>query len=210
MTQADQTNAEVASHETSVAVWDLPSPLVINRSSKMKVGVKCVAGCEITGREIAIYDDAGTKLASAKLGTTPWSGTSGLYWAEVDLVAPGAEGTYCWTVRFMGKNSELPHPEASSSFSFIAVKPPEHGVTVKVLAKEAATALGDVEVRVGIYRGCTDEMGLARVDVPKGAYDLNVWKMGYESSSRSIEVNDDLTLCVEVIASPEPELEYWK
>ena len=110
----------------------------------------------------------------------------------------------------MDKSSKPPHREASSQFRVIAVKPPEHGVTVKVIAKEAATALGDAEVRVGIYKGCTDEIGLARVDVPKGAHDLNVWKMGYESISSRIEVNDDLTLCVELIVSPEPELEYWK
>ena len=36
-------------HTTSMAVWDVPSPVVMNRSFKVKVGVKCSATCQPGG-----------------------------------------------------------------------------------------------------------------------------------------------------------------
>ncbi len=204
-----QNDIEIAAHNTTLAVWDIPSPLAINRSSTMKVGAKCSEGCEIAGREIEVRNEAGDKVASAKIGPTPWAGTSSLYWAEMQLMAPPAEGTYSWTVRFTGNDSELPHREASSNFRFVAVRQPEHIVTIQVMTQHTEAVLCGAEVRVGFYRGSTDESGLSKIDVPKGAYELNVWKRGYELLSRSIEVADDVTVCAGLVAVPEPEDEYW-
>jgi hypothetical protein len=39
--------------------------------------------------------------------------------------------------------------------------------------------------------------------VPKGSYDLNVWKSGYEAPTTTISVDADLA--VEVVIAPLPE-----
>lgn len=208
--QADQKAEEIALHETTLAVWDLQSPLIVSRQATVKVGAKCSAGCEITGRNIEICNDAGARIGSATLGSTPLAGTSALYWTEVQFIAPDAEGPCAWTVRFSEDDSTPQHREASSRFRFVTVKPPEHCVTVEVMAKDSETVLTDVEIRLGFYRGTTDGTGMAKVDVPKGSYELNVWKSGFEHLSRGIEVAGDVTLQLQLIAAPEPEDEYWK
>ena len=148
-------------------------------------------------------------VASGKLGPAAWPGTSALYWTELDFAAPATEGTYTWKVTLMGSKLELPHAKASSQFSFITVPPPDHSVTVKVIDKSTETPLDDVQVRLGVYRGCTDESGSAKVDLRKGTYDLVVWKLGYEPLTKPLEVISDVAIQVEIEAATEPEQEYW-
>jgi hypothetical protein len=78
----------VKPHATSMAVWDVPSPIVFTTKFKLKVGVKCSADCKLTDKNIEIYDQKGGKVATGKLGGVPWSATSALYWAEVNLKPP--------------------------------------------------------------------------------------------------------------------------
>ena len=49
-------------HTTSMAVWDVPSPVVMNRSFKVKVGVKCSSACSLAGHLIEVCDDGGTQV----------------------------------------------------------------------------------------------------------------------------------------------------
>jgi hypothetical protein len=200
---------DVKPHEISLAIWDFASPVVVSRQSKIKVGGNCSGGCLLAGQEIEIHNEADVTVASAKLGAAPWLGTSALYWAELDFVAPAAEGTYSWNVSLTASNLELPHARASSQFSFIAVPPPEHSVTVKVIDKSTETPVDDVQVRLGVYRGCTDESGFANVELRKGIYDLVVFKVGYEPLTKPLEVNSDVTVQVEIEVAVEPEQEYW-
>src|SRR5512134_1698403 len=62
-------------HATSMAVWDVPSPVVMNRSFKVKVGVKCSSACSLAGQLIEVRDDGGTQVGEGRLGETPWPGT---------------------------------------------------------------------------------------------------------------------------------------
>src|ERR1051325_2544016 len=103
---------DTGQHKTSLAVWDLPSPLVIGRPAKMKIGAKCSAGCRLTDHEIEIHDQANRNIARARLGAAPWSGTTGLYWAELDFSAPAAAGTHTWSVASV-------HGDGFSNFTFI-------------------------------------------------------------------------------------------
>jgi hypothetical protein len=43
------------------------------------------------------------------------------------------------------------------------------------------------------------------VDLPRGVYELNVWKVGYEAPARTITVNENLSLAVEVVSVPEED-----
>src|SRR5262245_44174504 len=123
-------------HETSLAIWDVPSPIVVGRSAKVKVGVRCSAGCSLAGQPVQIDDAAQQHIGDGTLGPTVWPATTGLYWTELDAVAPAIEGIHAWTARFAAQHLDVPHLDASSSFTINTVKPPEHRVTVEVVQQD--------------------------------------------------------------------------
>jgi len=190
-------------HTTSMAVWDVPSPVIVNRSFKVKVGVKCSATCQLVGRLIEVCDGAGIRIGESRLGETPWPGTSGLYVADVELAAPATDGTAFWSARFAAAEPGLPHDEASAAFSLRIDRPPEHRVTVRVADKGTKAPLENVGVRLGVYRASTDAQGRASLELPGGVYALDVWKAGYEMRTRTVKVGKDLMIRVEAVAAPE-------
>ena len=192
-------------HMTSLAVWDIPSPVVMSEKFKIKVGAKSAAGCNLGGEDIEVCDDTGAVLGHGGLGDAPWPDTSALYWTEVELLAPDREGIVSWWVKFAATELESPHQGASSNFSVAIVKPPQHRLTVKVIEKETAAPIENALVRLGVYRAATDPSGLAEIKLPTGTYDLVVWKAGYEAPSQTVEVNDDVTLQVEALVAPEED-----
>ena len=189
-------------HGTSLAVWDVPSPVIMSGSFTIKVGVKCSARCELAGRLIEVCDGADTRIGESRLGETPWPGTSGLYVAEVELAAPAVEGTAFWSARFAGAEAGLPHDEASAAFSFRTVRPPEHRVAIRVADKGTRAPLENVEVRLGVYRASTDAHGQASLEVPGGVYTIEAWKAGYEMRTRTVKVGKELTIRVEAVVAP--------
>jgi hypothetical protein len=189
-------------HQTSLAVWDLACPVVIGRSVRMKVGVKCSAGCQLRDREIEIHDQTGAVVARAALGSEPWPGTSGLFWTELDFRVPAESGTHKWAVTSA-------HGNAFSNFDFIAVQPPDHTLTIRVTEKATHSPLQDVEIRLDAYRASSDAQGLTTIELPKGNYTLSVWKMGYEHFSTDFDVTDTRTIEVEIAVEPEPKQLYW-
>ena len=198
-------------HATSLAVWHNPSPIVIGETFRVKVGAKCSAACALKGKEIEIHDDTGAVVASAALGETPWEGTTALYWISVEMAAPADQGSFSWSVRFSAAELRLPHGGASASFGFVAVKPPEHEVSVSIVEKDTAAPLPNAQVRLGVYRTTTDERGLARFAVPAGTHTLYVWKAGYEAPERTVDVNQDAHVHVEAAALPEEKpFAFWQ
>ena len=203
-TALDPGNGEpkTESHPTSIAVWGLPSPVVVNRRFAATVGVKCSAGCPLGGRRVVIRNAAGADVGHARVGETPEPGTSALYAAKVTLEAPADEGVHAWTAAFDGAepDSRAPHDtvsvqgpapghaNATATFGFRTTAPPEHRVTVTVVDRDTETRVAGAEVRVGVYRGTTDASGQAHVAVHPGSYDLYVRKAGYKPHADSIPV----------------------
>ena len=192
----------VKPHATSMAVWDVASPIVFNAKFKLKVGVRCSADCKLTDKQIEIYDQEGAKVATEKLGDVPWPGTNTLYWAEVELKAPGTEGYYRWEVKFPKLDLELPHEEASCTFGFATARPPEHMVTVEVIDKDTKTPIKNADILLHPYRGYTDERGMARLMVPKGEYELYVSKNEYETFQTTVKVASDVAVKAELLVVP--------
>ena len=186
-------------------MWDVPSPVVVNGSFTVMVGMTCSVGCQLTGRLIVVRNEAGATVCEGRLGDTPWPGTSALYGAEVTLAAPAGEGMYTWSVTFAGTESALPHPDASATFSFRTARPPEHRVTVTVIERDTEAPLEKVQVRLGVYRAATDERGQARLEVPTGRYELNVWKLGYETHPKTVEVTEGVTIHVKAVFTPDQD-----
>ena len=204
----------VKPHSTSMAVWDVPSPIAFNDKFKIKVGVKCSSGCKLTDQEIRIYGRRGKKVATGMLGDVPWAGASALYWAEMVLEAPGVEGYHKWTVRSRKPDLELPHGEASYRFSFTTARPPEHVVKVKVIAQATKAPIKHARVVLSApsgpsYAGYTDEGGVAKLEVPKGEYNLYLSKRGhyskggaFKSFETTVKITRNETIKAELFRAP--------
>ena len=197
-------------HDTSLAVWSVPSPIVIDHPYRIQVGATCSSGCDLGGKEIQILDETGASIAHATLGETPWDGTRALYWTDVDLVAPAKEGSTTRSITFAPTELRLPHGGASARFGFETVKPPQYSVAVRVVQKDAGTPVEDAQVRLGVYFAYSDSKGIAKVAMPQGTYSLDVLKTGFEAPSRVLDVCDEVTVEVEVtVVPPENPDAYW-
>jgi len=190
-------------HETSLAVWAIPSPVMVGQPFAIKVGAKSAAGCNLTGMRIAVCDEAGAVLASDVLGDTPWPGTNALYWRELTLVAPAEAGMFSWSVKFAAAELALPHRGAVSYFSIVIARPPEHRLIVKVIEQKTEAPVENAQVRLGAYRAATGAAGFAEFMLPEDSYDLDVWKSGYEAPSTPIVIDADLTVEIAIAALPE-------
>jgi hypothetical protein len=168
----------VKSHTTSMAVWDIPFPIVPGAKFKLKVGARCSVGCNLAGKEVELHNPEGAIVATGALSDAPYSDKVALHWAEIELQAPDKEGYHALTAEFPKPELELPHEGASHNFGFPTVKPSEHAVTVEVMDKETNTPIEDAEVYFGSsgppYRDRTDERGMVTVELPKGQYELVV------------------------------------
>ena len=83
-------------------------------------------------------------------------------------------------------------------------------MSVKVIEKDAGTPVEDAQVRLGVYFAYSDATGLASVAMPKGTYDLDVLKTGYQPLSRVLDVNGDVAVEAKIAAvPPENPDAYW-
>ena len=227
----ERPDAAAPPHATSIAVWGVPSPVVVGSRFAATVGVKCPAACSLAGRPVVVRDAAGAEVGRGRLDSQPAPGTRALYAASVALAAPAEAGVHAWTATFPAAGSgappaaesgsaeggaeeatpetaappEAPHAEARAAFSFRAAAPPEHRVTVTVHDQATEAPLAAVEVHVGPYRAATDGDGRTRVDVPTGDYDLYVRKAGYAPHTGRVAVTGDVAL--QVAAAPAPDID---
>jgi len=192
-------------HETSVAVWDLPTPVVIGERFSAKIGIRCSAECRLTGKLFEVRNEAGTRVGEGSLSEEPWPGTRALYWAEVLLDAPPCEGSFTWSAGPVAADLGSSHRQGSADVSFCTVGPPEHTVEVEVVRGDTGDPIDKVEVRMGIYRASTDEQGMARFELPSGEFRLIAWKPGFATDSASVEVIGDLEVRVEAWYVPETD-----
>jgi len=206
-----------APHDISLAVWDLASPVVAGRRATLKVGITCSSGCDLSGSYVDVYDGTRTKVGAARIASALWPGTDALYWAELDIAAPSAEGDHAWTIEgiavapsHLAPSHLAPsHERVVSVVRFAAVRPPEHRVTVEVIEKDAGVPMAGVELRLGPFRATTNKAGVAYLHVPGDTYDLCAWKIGYDMLSTTASIATDTTLRLEVMTAPEPEQPYW-
>ena len=167
------------------------------------MGAKSAANAELKGLEIAILDNSDTVVARGRLRDTPWPGTTALYWDEVELLAPAEAGLSQWSVRFAPASLALPHDGTSAEFTAAIVPSPQHRLTVKVIEQQSKAPIENVQIRLGAFRGATGASGLAEVMMPKGHYDLQIWKAGYEAPARAVDIDADLAVEIEATVLPE-------
>jgi hypothetical protein len=190
---------------TSLAVWAVPSPVVMGQSFTIRVGAKSSAAMALAGGKIEVRDESDAVVARGCLGETPLPETSALYWTEIELPAPPREGMHAWSVTLEPGELALAHERAVTTFSASIVGPPEHRLTITVIEQDTAAPIADAQVRLSAFRAATDPSGLAVVDLPSGVYELSVWKVGYEAPARTITVNENMSVAVAVVSVPEED-----
>jgi hypothetical protein len=195
----------VKPHTASISVRDIPSPIACGDEFRIKVEVKCSAGCSLARRRIAVYDHEGAKVAMATLADRTGPAGTILSVAEVALKAPSSEGRYGWTVKLPGSRRNVAHAEASCAFAFGVAKQPEHVVTIEAIERSTRTPIRNAHVilRPAIYRGSayvsrTGDDGVAKVSVPKGDYQVYVKSNGKDTFLPKVEVASDLTIQAEL------------
>jgi hypothetical protein len=193
-------------HAMSVNVWGLPSAIAAGERFRFKVGIKCSAGCGLTGRPLSVSDGEGAQVGAASLRDDIWPGTTALYFAEVEAQAPLTAGDHAWHVECPGSERDVPHAAGSSPFAVKVVRPPEHEVTVEAFDGEKPVA--GAHVLLHPYRAFTDARGMAKVKVAKGRYKLFVSGFQYIAYEGIIDVAGDVTARAELTSEPEGHEDY--
>jgi hypothetical protein len=195
-------------HATSVNAWGMPSAIAAGERFRLKVGIKCSAGCKLTGAPLSVFDDEGAQVGAASLLDDVWPGTSALYFAELEARAPLATGDHEWHVRTPESEHGVPHAAGSSTFTVKVVRPPDHEVTVEAFDSEKRTPIKGAHVLLHPYRALTDASGVAKVRVAKGSYKLFVSGFQYIAYQGIVDVAGDVTTRAELTLEPEGEEDY--
>jgi hypothetical protein len=161
-------------HTASVNVWGLPSAIAAGERFGFKVGVKCSAGCRLTGRPLRVFDHEGAQVGAGNLVDDIWPGTSALYFTDVEAKAPLTVGNYKWQVETPGSDSGVPHAAGSFTFAVNVVGAPDYQVTVVAFDSETQTPIDGAHVLLHPYRTRADGAGMAKIKVARGRYKLIV------------------------------------
>ncbi len=185
----------------SLAVWNVPMPVIAGEPFSIKVGAKSSSGRALTGCRIDVSDAAGAVVASGRLGAAPWAGTEALYWAALDVPSPRAGEVADYTVQCIPPE---PSSEAfASKFSVTATQKPECTLSVSIKEQSTAEALGGVELRLGPFHARTDATGYAELLVCKGEYQLHLWRNGHIAPAQAIRVDGNARLELTMLHVPE-------
>lgn len=205
-TSYDEISAEfsfvVKAHAVRLNVWGLPTAIAAGERFTLKAGIKCSAGCKLTGRELSIFDGEGIQIGTGNLLDEVWPGTSALYFAEVEAKAPLTVGNHKWEIRIPALGSGIPHAAGAHDFTVNVVDPPDCEITVEALDAAEQAPIGGARVVMHPYRALTGENGVAKVKVVKGTYNLLVSGSKYMATARTVEVTENITVKVELTLQP--------
>ena len=185
----------------SLAVWDVPMPVVAGETFSIKIGAKSASGRALAGR-VEVIDSSGTVVATGTLGDAPWPETEALYWAALDVPAPARQFAE-YAVRFIPDPREPAYDALATRFSIVATAKPEHKLTVKVTERDTAAALGGVEIRLGPFRARTNAAGRAELHVCKGEYQLQLCRTAHIAAPNPIKIEGDTSIELTMVHVPE-------
>jgi hypothetical protein len=172
--------------ETSIAVWDVPMPVVAGEQFAIKVGANA------KGAKVEV-SDGNRAVASGTLSNTALPNTQGLCWTELQMPAPKM-GAAQYTVRC---------GTAETWFSVIGAGKPTCTLSVQVTERDSKEALGGVEIRLGPFHARTDKAGRAKLPVAPGEYQLQLWRTAHIAQPTAIKVKGDVTLELTMVHVPE-------
>jgi hypothetical protein len=195
-------------HAASVNIWGVPSAIPVGESFSFKVGVKCSAGCNLSGRQVSVFDHEGAQATAGTLRDAPWPDTSALYFTELRAKAPREAGDYHWRVETSASGTGVPHAAGSSAFAVKVVAPADHEITVVAFDVANGARITGAHVLLHPYRALTDDTGVAKVRVAKGTYTLFVSGFNYVAYENRIDVVGDMAIRAELSVEPEGQEDY--
>ena len=191
------------SDTTSLAVWDVPMPVIAGERFAIKVGAKSVSGRALAGFRVEVSDAAGAVVAIGTLGDAPFAGTEALYWTAFQVPAPAEEQLADYSVRLIPRPGEPAAEAVASRFSVAVAAKPEHKLHVKITERDTAAALGGVEIRLGSFHARTDKTGRAELRVCKGEYQLHLWRTAHIAQPQPIRIDGDASVALTMAHVPE-------
>lgn len=183
----------------SLAVWDVPMPVVAGERFSVKIGAKSQSRRKLAGCNIEISDTAGAVVASGKLGETPLPGTEALYWTSLEVPAPRDRDGASFTVRLEPASLDA----VPTRFSVAVAAKPAYTLAVTVTERDTKAALDGVEIRIGPFHGRTDKAGRAELRVSRGDFLLQLWRTAHIAEPQPIRVGRDEELELTMVHVPE-------
>jgi hypothetical protein len=190
----------VSSADTiSLAVWDVPRPVIAGEKFAIKVGAKSLSGRGPAGVRVEVSDAKGEVVASGALGDTPLPGTEALYWTSLEVPAPRDRETADYTVRLEPASLDA----VPTRFSIAVAAKPAYTLTVTVTERDTKAALDGVEIRVGPFQARTDKAGRAELRVSRGDFLLQLWRTAHIAEPQPVRVGRDDSLELTMVHVPE-------
>ena len=149
------------------------------------------------------------------VGDVPLAGTSALYFAELELRAPGTEGLHAWEARVADvvdvATGRTTHTAATRSGSMSApCLQPECLLRVVAVDGRSRIPIPGAKVVIHPYRALTNAEGVAEFRVPKGAYRLFVSGRDRFPFRSDGEIDADVTIQAELDEDLGPsDAELW-
>src|ERR1041385_2447682 len=113
------------SHTISLAVWDVPMPVVDGEKFSIKIGAKSASGRPLAGSRVEVSDASGAVVATGTLGQAPWPETEALYWVAVTMPAPTQQQVAEYAVRVVPNAGEPADSAVATRFSIVVAAKPE-------------------------------------------------------------------------------------
>jgi hypothetical protein len=179
----------------SLAVWDVPMPVVAGETFTIKAGAKSAGGEALAGARIEVCDATGKVVASGVLGDRPLDGTEALYWTPLNIPSPGQEQAAEYIVR-LGS-------EATTRFSVAATAKPTHVLKVSVTEQDSKETLSGVEIRLGAFHARTGQDGRAEIRVCGGEYQLQLSRTAHIAQPTPIKIGGDVSIELTMLHVPE-------
>ena len=183
----------------SLAVWDVPMPVVAGEKFAIKVGAKSLSGRAPPGGRVEVSDAQGAVVASATLGDAPWPGTEALHWTSLEVPAPRDREAAAYTVRLEPASLDA----VPTRFSVAVAARPAYTLTVTVTERDTQAALDGVEIRLGPFQARTDKAGRAELRVSRGDFLLQLWRTAHIAEPQPIRVGRDDSLELTMVHVPE-------
>ena len=184
----------------SLAVWDVPMPVVAGEKFTIKVGATSSSRRELAGYRVAVTDASGALAASGALGEAPLPGTEALYWTTLEVAALTQEAADYEVRLIPGATID---DAVATRFSVAAAAKPAYTLTVTVTERDTKEPLDGVEVRIGPFQARTGKDGQAALKVTRGDFQIRLWRTAHIAEPRPIRVGRDDSVELTMLHVPE-------
>lgn len=193
----------VCDHSLHAVAWDVPTAVDTGAEVRMRVGLRCSAGCCPAGWGFVLRDDHGRMVAQGTVGAAPWPGTAALHHAEVSFTAPSTEGMHAWTLEPLAPDGVAPHVPRLAEVRLRAVPPARHNLRVRAVDAATGAPVPRAKVVAHPYRAVTDDRGEAVLRVAEGEYTVFVSGKSYFAFRSQGRIDGDLDITADLHADRE-------